>query len=169
MLKRRGPALAIALGAVMVLASISTYVLTQRLARPGAAPLPPHLAGISLDEARYGSSATAEVTRLHDRSFPLLAAAAGEYGGGRATLWVGETVAPWSAAQMVQAMGQSIGKGGSPFLPTGEQVVAGRTIHTLDGMGQSHFYFQSGRLVIWLAVDPSLAAFALEEALRFYP
>ena len=169
MLRRRGPALAIALGAVMVLASISGYVLTQRLARPGAAPLPPQLAGISLDEARYGSSATAEVTRLHDRSFPLLAAAAGDYGGGRATLWVGETVAAWSAAQMVQAMQRSIGEGRSPFLPTGEQALAGRTVHALEGMGQSHFYFQSGRRVIWLAVDPPLAGRALEETLTFYP
>lgn len=169
MLRRRGPALAIGLGAVLVLASISTYVLTQRLAQAGAAALPPDLAGIPLDEARYGAAATAEITHLHGRSFPLLAAAAGEYGGGLATLWVGETVAAWRAAQMIRAMEQSIGEGRSPFLPAGEQIVAGRTVHVLEGMGQSHFYFLSGRRVIWLAIDSPLAASGLQEVLRFYP
>jgi hypothetical protein len=36
-------------------------------------------------------------------------------------------------------------------------------------MGQKHYYFRSKNMVIWLAVDPSIAAEALEQILEVYP
>jgi hypothetical protein len=36
-------------------------------------------------------------------------------------------------------------------------------------MGQRHFYFQSGSLVVWLAADDTLAEPALEQVAAFYP
>jgi len=58
---------------------------------------------------------------------------------------------------------------GLPFTPAGERQIDGRTIYLLEGMGQQHFYFQSGNLVVWMAVDPPLADQALTEILAFYP
>ena len=66
------------------------------------------------------------------------------------------------------AMRERIALGRSPFTPIGERSIAGRTVYELTGMGQQHFYFQSGRLVIWLAVDPPAAEPVLQAVLDFY-
>ena len=42
-------------------------------------------------------------------------------------------------------------------------------IFELDGLGQRHYYFRSGLLVIWIAVNNDLAEDALSELLMFYP
>jgi hypothetical protein len=36
-------------------------------------------------------------------------------------------------------------------------------------MDQLHFYFQSGKQLIWMSANPDLADQALEEVLKFYP
>jgi hypothetical protein len=36
-------------------------------------------------------------------------------------------------------------------------------------MGQKHFYFQSGDLLIWLAADQEIAEQAISQVLEFYP
>ena len=59
--------------------------------------------------------------------------------------------------------------GSSPFSPVGERKDGSRTIYELDGMGQKHFYFQSGKLIVWLAVDLESAEEVLAQVLKFYP
>ena len=44
-----------------------------------------------------------------------------------------------------------------------------RTVYELVGMGQLHYYFRSGNLVIWLAANEQVAELALQDALDFYP
>jgi hypothetical protein len=75
------------------------------------------------------------------------------------------------ANEMVHAMTDKILKGRSPFTPTGTHDVDGRTVYKLVGMGQQHFYFQSGSLVVWLTapMDEALAEKALADVLQFYP
>jgi len=36
-------------------------------------------------------------------------------------------------------------------------------------MGQQHYYFRPGNLVIWLTVNDQEAELALQQALEFYP
>jgi hypothetical protein len=66
-------------------------------------------------------------------------------------------------------MKDKIAEGNSPFTPTGERPDGSRVIYELGGMGQKHFYFQSGDLLIWLAADVDLAEQALGQVLVFYP
>src|SRR3990172_85166 len=57
----------------------------------------------------------------------------------------------------------------SPFSPVGERQDGTRIVYELDGMGQKHFYFQSGKMIVWLAVNPERAEEALTQVLKFYP
>ena len=70
---------------------------------------------------------------------------------------------------MTSAMQEKIAEGNSPFTPVNEINDRNRTIYVLEGMGQKHFYFQSGNLVIWLASDEATADQALQQILEAYP
>ncbi len=84
-------------------------------------------------------------------------------------LWVTGTPAQPLAAKMISDMEAAIEKAESPFTPLGVRNVSDRKVHELSGMGQQHFYFRSGALVVWLAADAAVAETALVEALDFYP
>ena len=84
-------------------------------------------------------------------------------------LWVGETFWKIIAKRMIVDMRDEIATGSSPFRPEGERFINDRTIYVLDGMGQKHFYYQSGKLIIWLAADENIAEQALYEVLEYFP
>jgi len=169
MLKRSGPAALVVAGALLLLGSAGYLLYARALANPGAAAVPETLAGMPLSQKTVGIEAVAEVTRLHGKEFPLTSGAMATYGEGAATLWVSGTTASPLAAEMVRAMTDKIAQGRSPFTATGTRRLNGRNVYELDGLGQRHFYFQSGNFILWLAVDDSTAENALGEVLQFYP
>ena len=170
MLKRFGPGALIAVGVLVLLAAIGYGAYAEALANPGAAAVPDAVAGARLAQKTVGPEAVAEVTRLHGKEFPLTSGAMATYGNGTVTLWVTGVPASPMAAEMVRAMTDKIAEGRSPFTPTkNTREINGRAVYELSGMGQRHFYFQSGSLVIWLAADEAIAEKALMETLTFYP
>jgi hypothetical protein len=70
---------------------------------------------------------------------------------------------------MLTDMAARIAEGNSPFRPAGELQFGARRVYQADGLGQIHFYFQSGSQVIWMACDESLGERALSEVMAFYP
>lgn len=167
----------IALGALLFLASVGYWAYADALANPGPVAVPGSVAGMPLTQKTVGPEAVAEVTRLHGKEFPLTSGAMAMYGDGAVTLWVSGAPARLIANEMVRAMTDKIADasagsaqgGRAPFTPTGTRDMDGRTVYELTGMGQRHFYFQSGRLVVWLATDETLAGQALVEVAQFYP
>jgi len=169
-MKRFVAILLIAAGLFLVMGAGGYALYSRALSRPGSAPLTDQLAGLSLVQQTQGSQAVGEINRLHGKEFPLTSAAVGLYGTqGSATLWVSGVPAGFMAERILSAMRERIAENRSPFTPTGERQDGKRILYELDGMGQKHFYFQSENLVIWLAVEPSLAEPVLEQALEFYP
>ncbi len=169
MLKRSGPVALVIAGALLLLGSGGYLLYARALADPGAAAVPESIAGAPLSQKTVGIEAVAEVARLHGKEFPLMSGAMAMCGEGAAALWVSGTAASPLAAGMVRAMTDKIAQGRSPFTPTGTRRLNGRAVYELDGLGQRHFYFQSGSLVIWLTADDSIAENALGEVLQFYP
>ena len=170
--KRFGPVALIALGALLFLASVGYWAYSAALANPGPVAVPDSVAGMRLTQKTVGPEAVVEVTRLHGKAFPLISGAMATYGGeGAVTLWVSGAPASLIAGEMVRAMTEKIAEGRSPFTPTGTHDMDGRAVYELVGMGQRHFYFQAGRLVVWLAAPAgeALAEKALGEMLQFYP
>ncbi|GMR10695.1 MAG: hypothetical protein BMS9Abin28_1517 [Anaerolineae bacterium] len=160
----------VGLGVVLILFSAAFFLYTNEIRNPDDVALPANLAGYPLRAALYGKQAIADVSRLHGKEFPLSSGGVGMYGErGEVTLWATGTPADFLASRMLEDMVEAIAQSDSPFVPRGELERDGRRILELDGMGQRHFYFQAGRLVIWLAADPALADDVLREALAFYP
>ncbi len=168
MLKRLAIVLMISTGIFLILGSL--YYWQLNYSGVASIALPKSLAGLPLSTASYGPDAVAEITSLHQKDFSLLSGAMGMYGAERQfTVWVARFSSSSTAAQMVNNMREKISAGSSPFSPTREQQIGARTIYELEGMGQKHFYFQSGNLVIWLAANVEVADQGFKSVLEFYP
>lgn len=169
MTRRLPPLLALA-GLLFLIGGFAYSAFQRAVASPGPAPLPATLADLPLLHDEAGSAAAEDIARLHRQTFPLSGAAVGIYGGstGQATLWVSRSPLSAMAAQMERAMEEAIAAGNSPFSPEKAWQLRGYRIRTLSGMGQKHYYFRSGNLVLWLAADQALAEAALTDVVAFY-
>jgi hypothetical protein len=171
-LNRFIPLIMITAGALLMAAAMLYGLLTQQPTGSASAPLPLALAGLEQIEAAYGEEAIAGISQMHGQDFELVSGAIGNYAGAgassSATLWVSGVASDADAAALVVAMRERIALGQSPFTPLGEHTTGSQTVYELAGMGQQHFYFQSGKLVIWLAVDPPAAETVLQAVLDFY-
>lgn len=168
---KRLPALVlIFIGLVLATLGVGYALVSQAVENPGPVPLPGEIAGLPLGMRSTGRQATGELSRLHGKGFPLSSGAVGVYGEQHEVkLWVAGAPIQPLASRMLSAMREKIAEANSPFTPAGERRDGGRVIYELNGMGQKHFYFQSGDLLIWLATDAELAEKALALTLEFYP
>lgn len=168
-MKRIFPIGLIALGVLLFLGALGWLYLDNLVNQPVALPLPEQIAGLSLTDRMTGARAAENFAKLHNQKFPLISRAVGFYGDRQATIWAAGAPFEFMAAGMVNSMRDKISEGNSPFTPMDEFNIDGRTIYVLEGMGQTHFYFQSNNLIIWLAADPSIADEAIEQILEAYP
>lgn len=166
------PLIMITSGALLMAAAMLYGLLTQQPTGSASAPLPSALDGLEQIEASYGEEALAGIRQMHGQDFDLTSGAIGTYAAqgasSSATLWVSGVASEAGAEALAAAMRERIALGQSPFTPLGERTIAGHTVYELTGMGQQHYYFQSDKLVIWLAVDPSVAESVLQATLNFY-
>jgi hypothetical protein len=111
-----------------------------------------------------------ELSWMHGQEFQLNQGAVGKYGPGEdATLYVAGTPFGFMTGRLVKAMRDKIVRSESPFTPLGERKAGSRTVYELEGMGQRHYYFRSGNLVVWVAVDEAQADGVLGDVLNYYP
>lgn len=132
-----------------------------------AAPtLPSEVAGMSLTSGVTGAEALQEVSRLHGKDVPLVAAAIGRYTAGvnRAEVWIARTTLPSGATAMAQKMADRITEGRSPF-ERPELLAGTEGVWITRGMGQVHYFFARGAAVWWLSVDEPASRQALEQVL----
>jgi hypothetical protein len=168
-MKRILVSLLILSGIVLTVTAFGWLFYEQKVANPALVSVPDTLAGLPLIDQKTGKQAALDFSQLHGKQFPLTSGVVGVYGDHRATLWVAGAPLKVIAAEMVNAMRDKIAEGRSPFTPTGELSDYGRRIYSLEGMGQTHYYFQSGNLVIWLAIEANLADTALQQLQEYYP
>ena len=107
---------------------------------------------------------------MHGQEFQLNQAAVGNYGTmNEITIYVAGTPLGFMAGRMIIDMRDKIASSETPFTPLAERQYGSRNGIRAWGMGQKHYYFRSGNLVIWLAGNEQEAEWALEQALDFYP
>lgn len=160
----------IVVGMIIIISALVFWNFKEIIPGSKDAKLPKLLADLPLTTVKYGSEAVREITSLHGKEFPLISGAMGMYGSSdQATLWVAGFADNSTAAQILRAMQVKIASVDTPFTPTGQEQLNGRTVYLLDGMGKKHIYFQSSSLVIWLAADPNISGQAIEQILRFFP
>lgn len=168
-MKRIFPIALIAAGVLLISGAIAWLYINRSISQPTAGALPDSISGISLANATTGEQAITELSDMHGREFPIEFGAIGVYGNREITLWVSGAASEAIAAQMTDAMRSKIAQGNSPFTPIDEIQNDNRVVYVLDGMGQKHYYFQSKKLVIWLAADPAIADAAIQQILEVYP
>jgi hypothetical protein len=164
-------ALIFIIAGILMLGSLTGYIIIeQRVNNPTAAALPQSIDGFPLSLALHGSEAVHEIYRLHGKDFLLTSGSVGVYGNmGQITLWITGTPLNVFATRLINSMETKIDEGDSPFTPVAERYINNRKVYELDGIGQKHFYFQSGRYVIWLAADEEFSEGVLISSLEFYP
>jgi hypothetical protein len=167
--KRVIPIVLIVIGILIILSAVG-ILLHPKLARsPQKELLPQSLGGLPLNQAVYGPEAIAGVIELHGVDFALEDAAIGQYGAqGEITLWVSVEPDEPTAAELNDLMTEKINEGRSPFTLPVIQQIDGTPIYVLEGLGQMHYYWQAGDLILWLAADYDIANQVLGECLDFY-
>jgi hypothetical protein len=164
-LLRPGVVLAeVALIALLVLAIV--LALRQGSTDDAArAQLPDSIAGLGLVDYVEGEEATASMSHLHIRGIDLVDGYVGRYEGG-AIIWVGLTEDEEQAGEMLLAMTDRIAEGGSPFSEPQDLELDGETVYMVVGEGQEHhFYYQTGRAVVWVQLPSSNIDAFMREAL----
>lgn len=169
-MKRFLPFLLMGLGVALLFAGLVDWRYNTLLENPTPAALPEQILDLPLVNKVTGRQAASEIAALHRKDFPLSSAAVGIYGQEhQVTLWISGSPVGLMAERMVAAMQDRIARGNSPFTPLGERAQGSRRIYELEGIGQRHFYFQSGKNVVWLAARTEVAEPALDQLLKFYP
>jgi hypothetical protein len=167
--KRVGPIVVIAVGLVVLVTAVLAAPHALLLMNPTAASLPPMLGGMPIQGAIYADQAIETIDQMHDNAFPLSSGAVGVYGPfNEAVLYISGAPTERLASRMTVEMTEKIAESDTPYTPTGEESIDGVHVYVLEGHGQKHFYYQAGKLLIWLAVDEWLAEPALMDSILFY-
>lgn len=150
-------------------------LLTLALLLAGcAAPpaMPPALGGLPRTHALQGQEALQEINRLHGKSIPSRDGFVAHYerDGAVAMLYVTRAylgpIARWQLSRMVNGIerGKANVEGRFTHLKAREQ--DGLTLYSALGLGQVHYFYRSGAMIVWLAADPQVARPALTDTIR---
>lgn len=131
--------------------------------------VPQEITGLAMTQFISGPEAVGNIQQLHGVEIPLAGGVVAANGNQNIILWVSDAGDVTTAMELTELMRDRIAEGGSPFVELGDFELEGKTIFALDGLGQVHYYWQAGNLVIWLAVDVDLAEHAMREMIVFYP
>jgi hypothetical protein len=121
-MKKAFPLALIGAGLFLLLAAAGSWRFDEAIRNPKAAGLPDQITDLPLIGKTTGQQARLELTRLHQKDFPLTSAAVGSYGEEhQVMLWVsGAPVTPL-AQRLLVSMRDKIAEGKSPFTPSGER------------------------------------------------
>jgi|DewCreStandDraft_5_1066085.scaffolds.fasta_scaffold00182_81 hypothetical protein len=133
--------------------------------------LPTKLAGLRLEEKVVGRAALEEINRLHGRPIFSGSGAIVRYRGaeGMVTLWIARARSPLQATWLLWRMNRRMRGGTRVFSAPRPSEVQGRMVFVTEGLGQRHFYYQSGALLLWLAAPPAIGDEVLQQLLRRFP
>jgi len=115
--------------------------------------IPAKVGSLALTKTMTGTEALAEFAQLHGKGFDLLGGYMAHYGKDEALLWVGQAKDTKSATDMVTQMAQKIGPDHTMFKDLNALDIGGRTLYTVVGQGQEHFFYAVNDKIVWLAVN----------------
>jgi len=152
---------------VLALLSASLGAVLRAEAGSRQPPLPATLVDMRLDHSLQGQEALNDIFRLHGKTFDLKDAFVGHYRNkaAKAMVWISESKNQDQARQLLHMMAAEIRRGRGPYSNFQEFNIGGKVVYTVDGQGQQHYFYGSGKRNVWLAVDPTAAQKALHELL----
>lgn len=131
--------------------------------------VPQALAGTPILTSVRGPAALAEVNRLHGTTIAGDDALIARYQDGT-TLWISASPSALDASRLLWRMNRRMAGGTELFDAPRTQEWRGRTVFVTEGLGQTHYYYQSGTRVLWVSVPPGPhTGAAIEALLDLYP
>ncbi len=129
---------------------------------------PAQMASLKLRHFSQGEGAIAEISKLHGKEIEMKNGYTAHYESDRAKamLYISEFDSEDQARQQIDLMRKKIEKGSKGFGHFRELEVEERTIYSVLGFGQIHYFYLDSNRVIWLAVDPPVAESVLRAALK---
>lgn len=129
---------------------------------------PAQIAGLKLRHSSQGEEAMAKISRLHGKEIEMKNGYVAHYESDRAKamLYISEFDSEGQARQQIELMKKKIEKGSKGFGHFRELEVEEKTIYSVWGFGQIHYFYLDSNRVIWLAVDPPVAELVLKAALK---
>ncbi len=102
---------------------------------------------------------------MHGQDVGLSAAWIGHYQAS-GTVWYGEVASETKAAELIDRMSRKIASGNQVFTNLRQQQYDGVMVYSVTGMGQQHFFYQTGKVTIWLAAPKGGEEPFLRDAFR---
>jgi hypothetical protein len=156
-------------GVILLVGSALIYFHTRQTSSANLTEnVPEIVADLPLVQLVTGQEAIDRFHQLHGQDFRLVDGIVAVYGNQNVTLWVADAGSSSGAADLIELMYARIADGNSPFTALGDLYLNGLTVYALDGMGQAHYYWRSGNLVVWLAAGVPVAQQAILESIEFY-
>lgn len=161
-------------GLAAVFAAVVVALLANQQSPEWAEPqdelrVPQALAGTPITSTLRGPAALTEVSRLHGKDIEAVEAAVARYQDGT-TLWISGSSSALEASRLLWRMNRRLANGTRVFSAPRPQELRGRTVFVTEGLGQVHYYYQSGTRVLWLGIPPGPHAGAgVEALLALYP
>jgi len=134
--------------------------------------LPESIGEFRLQKMESGEKAKKEIARLHGKNLDFRTGYIGTYtlGNTKAKLWISDYNSKIEAAGEVERMARRIQtREGKEFRHFRMIPIEGIPIYFVVGMGQAHYFYQTGNKVIWLAVDPRLAKETIRDLIGKIP
>ncbi len=130
--------------------------------------LPDKVSGFSLNKKLTGSEAEDFVNRLH---YGTVAADENEIGfysseKGSAVIYISYYNSDDEADQILLQMVEKIENVPSPFEGGDSFELSDHIIYRYSGLGQSHFVFSSGNVLLWISADVMWAELFLNDYIR---
>lgn len=154
------------LGVMLILAGSMWLLAHWLVIGQGNLTTPATLVDLPKSRIINGRAALDNIERLHGMNILMVDGAVAYYDDGQAVLWISSTWLPSMAARQVEVMTDRIAEGRSPFTPVGTRQAEELIVYELTGLGQTHYYFQLDRQVVWLAISSHLAEQGLGELIR---
>ncbi len=106
-----------------------------------------------------GTAANKLMYRMHGKMTGTYASIIGYYGNSdnKNVLYVSSFESIESAEKALIEMASKIKKGSAGFTPVTAEQINERLVYQTSGMGLKHFFYQSGRFLVWWQAEPDNA------------
>lgn len=123
------------------------------VANPSNGDAPAALGAYRLSQIVTGPAAVSQMTQLHGKGVGVVGGYIAHYEGpsGSVVAYVGETSSENDAATLLEQMEQSIGTANQYFTNLKSVTVDGVKLFSVRSGPESHYFWTTGKKVIWLA------------------
>ncbi len=139
--------------AVLLVTAVAVGLWNASTLQQGVAP--GNLGAYELGDLVTGPAAVAQMSRLHGKGVGVMDGYVAHYSGpsGGAVLYVGEAASEKDSVELLRQMEERIAAGSRYFAGLRRLTVEGVEVFTVRSGPETHYFWQTGKRVIWIGFD----------------